>query len=323
MKRVLYTAIFLALFSCMNSVVFASELLDVKPIIVGDTVSIEISADIGMAYVFNKVPGQARAIIDIAEVDPEKVEPLIVVNKGVVSSISVDKAQISGVIVSRIIFNLVSETDISVTASPDRKMLTVTFGGLPVEAGKLELKPEPKPDPNPDKPSSSTSATPQNGANKLNPTFGADDPTVKQIAPPAKTATTATVGSESPRAAPALVRVHKLEPVVPASFPPVKPSALTVKEIATRASYIEILTNQPVTNYKAFRMSGPERLVIDLAGSIINQKPKSESINKFGITKVRIGVSPKNIRIVFDSGKAIFPSYTITNTDDGLRINFK
>ncbi|MEI7818002.1 MAG: hypothetical protein WCI45_12520, partial [Desulfuromonadales bacterium] len=124
MNKTLSTFFLLAALGCMNSVVFAAELLEVKPVVAGSVVSIEISADIAMTYTFYKVPGQARAVVDIAEADPEKVEPLIVVNKGAVSSISVDKAQISGIVVSRIIFNLVAESDISVSASPDRKLLT-------------------------------------------------------------------------------------------------------------------------------------------------------------------------------------------------------
>jgi len=70
-------------------------------------------------------------------------------------------------------------------------------------------------------------------------------------------------------------------------------------------------------------LSGPDRLVIDIAAEKINQKPKTVTINKFGISKARIGVSPKNIRIVIDSAKIGFPAHTITKTDDGLRINLQ
>ena len=128
MKKIIPVLLFLATLGGMNSAVIAAELLDVKPIAAGSGVLIEILADIPMTYTYYKIPGQARAVVDIAEVDPEKIDPLIVVNKGAVSSISVDKVQISGIPASRLIFNLVSESDISVTASPDRKLLELTFG---------------------------------------------------------------------------------------------------------------------------------------------------------------------------------------------------
>lgn len=332
MKNAISATLLLALLGCMNSAVFAAELLDVKPVVAGSAVSIEISADIAMTYTFYKVPGQARAVVDIAEADPEKVEPLIVVNKGAISSISVDKAQISGIVVSRIVFNLVSESDISVTAAPDRKLLTVTFGGSTAAATvKTEPKPVTPPEPAAETESPSVSAavppaavpaaaTPPTDNLQENDPLGLDEPAAAAVAPLAKTA--ATVSEVPLSAAPTVIRIPKLEPVVPADAAPKRISALTIQNIAAGASYIEIRANQPVADYKVFRLTNPERLVVDIAGAKTEQKPQSFSINKFGITKARIGVSPNNIRIVFDSGKPGFPTHNITNTKDGLRVNF-
>ena len=317
--------LFLAVMGCMHSAVFAAELLDVKPIVTGTAVSVEISADIAMTYTYYKVPGQARAVVDIAEADPEKVEPLIVVNKGAVSSISVDKAQISGLVVSRIIFNLTSESDISVTASPDRKLLTVTFGGSTAAAGKPEPKPVQPPEPVAKiEPPVAAAATPPVDAPKEEDPLGLDEPAAAPAAAVAKAAPAVAAAAEVPLpAAPTIMRIPKLEPVVPVAVAAARPSSLSIKEISTGASYIEIRANQPVTDYKTTRISGPDRLVIDIPSEKVNQKAKTVTINKFGITKARIGVSPKNIRIVIDSAKAKFPAHTITNSDDGLRISFK
>ena len=326
MKNILSAMLFFAVLGCMQSSVLAAELLDVKPVITGSAVSIEISADIAMTYTYYKVPGQARAVVDIAEADPEKVEPLIVVNKGAVSSISVDKTQISGIVVSRIIFNLVSESDISVSASPDRKLLTVTFSGSTAGSSKPpEAKPEPKPVTPPEQvikvePPASATANPPAGANKEEDPLGLDEPAAKSV--PLATAAVA-VSAVPLLAAPSVMRIPKLEPVVPVALSAARPSVLTVQRISTGASYIEIRVNQPIEDYKATRITSPDRLIIDIAGARIQQKPKSITINKFGVTKARIGVSPKNIRIVFDSGIVGFPAHTITSTENGLRINFK
>ena len=326
MKKTISAMIVFALLGFLNSAVHAAELLDVKPVVVGSAVSIEISADIAMTYTFYKVPGQARAVVDIAEADPEKVEPLIVVNKGAVSSISVDKAQISGIIVSRIIFNLTSESDISVSANPDRKLLTVTFVDS-TAAGKPEATPEPSPKPvQPPEPIAKAvpplvvEAAPPTGALLAEePPKPGESPANDSISLP-KTAVE--VSSAALPAVPTIIRSTKLEPVVPISITPFRPHALSVKEIVTGSSYIEIRTNQPVTDYKTTRISGPDRLIIDIASEKINQKQKSVVINKFGISKARIGISPKNIRIVIDSAKTGFPAYTISIIDEGLRVNF-
>ncbi len=287
MKKALSAMLFLAVLGCMHSAVFAAELLDIKSEIAGSTVSIEISADVAMKYSYYNVPKKARAVLDIAEVDPEKIDPLIVVNKGVVSSITVDKVQVSGVVISRIIFNLVSESEISVSANADRKLLTVTFGG-------------------------STAAT----ADKLEPDPVLSTELVAKVEPSAIVALT-------PPPSPTETQIPKLEPVVPVNISPANTSALTIKSVAVGASYIEIRTNKPIENFRATRLTKPERLVIDFASAKTNQRPKSVYINKFGIIRTRIGVSPKNIRIVFDPSKKRFPAYKITKTENGLRIKFK
>lgn len=337
MKKTFSAMLFLAALGCMNSAVFAAELLDVKPVVTGSTVSIDISADIPMTYTYYKVPGQARAVIDIAEADPEKVEPLIVVNKGAVSSISVDKAQISGIVVSRIIFNLISELDIFVAAAPDRKLLSVTFGASTASAGKTEPKkessPEPLPEPEtPPKPAAkaeevAVTVNPPAAAqpvalSKEEDPLGLDEPVSKSPSSTAKAP--AEAGAVKLPTAPTVMRVPKLEPVVPvAAAAPARPMSLMVKEILTGASYIEIRTNQPVADFKTIRLVAPERLVIDIPAEKTNQKPKTVFINKFGITKARIGVSPNNIRVVIDTSKSGFPAHTITSTADRVRITFK
>ncbi len=255
MKKAFAVMLLFALLGSIDTTLFAAELLYVKPIVAGNSVYIEISADIAMTYKYYNLPGQTRAVVDIAEAGPEKIEPLIVVNKGVVSNISVDSAKISGIVASRIVFNLTSEANISVTASPDLKLLVVTFGGL-------------------------TSAVPK------------------------------------------AERMPKLEPVVPAETATELPLVLTIKEIVTGVLSVEIHTNQPVTDYKMMKLSNPDRLVIDIPCKKADQRRNVTTINRFGISKVRIGVSPGNIRIVMDSSKAGFPAHTITKTEYGLRINF-
>lgn len=325
MNKIFSTILFLALLGCYNSAVFAAELLDVKPVVSGDNVSIQILSDIAMTYTYYKVPGQARAVVDIAEADPEKVEPLIVVNKGVVSSISVDKTEISGFVVSRIIFNLVSEADISVTATPDRKLLTVTFGGT-TAVNQPSIQPEPAasklPEPIPEvkQPASATPAAPISAENADDP-LGLDEPVPTAFVPLA--ISTAAASATPLATSPTTMRIPKLEPVVPLSTISVQPSSLSIERITTEKSYIEIRANQSISDYKTTRMAKPERLVIDIAAAKINQKARTISINKFGITKARIGISPQHIRIVLDSAKAKIPEYTIISTEDGLRINFK
>jgi type IV pilus assembly protein PilQ len=329
MNKLLSAMALFASLAVLSPAVIAAELLNVTPVISEQAVSVEISADKPMTYTYYKVPGQTRAVVDIAEADPENVEPLIVVNKGVISSISVDKAEISGMIVSRIIFNLVSEANIAVTAAPDRKLLTVSFstsGGTDTTEAETEAAPAPQiataptsaPDP------AGSAATPETPETADDP-LGLDEAESASAAPATErvAAASAAVAAAAIPAVSEAVRIPKLEPVVPATIVPVQASPLTILDVATGADFIELRVNQPVADFKAFRMSKPERLVIDMAGEKINQRPRTVAIGTFGISKVRVGVSPQNIRVVLDSNKSVFPAHTISRTEEGVRITFK
>ncbi len=301
MKKILSAIIFFTVLGCMICGASASELLEVKPVINGNDVSINISCDSAMTYTYYKVPGHSMAIVDIAGADPEKIEPLIVVNKGAITNISIDTVQISDVAISRITFNLVSELDISVSASSDKKHLAVTFGHKKT-LDKPEIKSEQKP--------------------KSEPT-PAPVPPATAAAPPLNSLTAPAANSTTAPASPPVKRITKLEPVVPAEVATKRPSTLKIGKVVLGTSHIEIHANQPVTEYKTMRLSGPDRLVIDIACQETDQKTRSVAIHKFGVAKIRIGVTPTNIRIVVDSSMIGFPAHTIATSDSGLRLNFK
>lgn len=331
MKKLSLTIMSLALSVCIHATVQAAELLEVKPVVSGTAVSFEISADIPMTFTYYKIPGEARAVIDIADVNPEKIEPLIIVNKGIVSSISVDNAQISGMPASRVIFNLTSQADISVSASPDRKQLTATFNGSAAKPAPAAAAPDARQQ-QASEPASATieqkqalvenKPAPQAQA-PLKETKG-EDPlgldesaaTPSSAAAPAKEAPTVAAMPTLPPPA----RAKKLEPVVPAI--PARSATVTINKIVTGDSYIDIRTDGTVGDYKIITLSKPERVSIDIPGARSSLKAKQVPIKKFGITRARVGIYKSHVRVVLDSSAAAFPKYTITNRPNALRINF-
>jgi len=331
MKRDVFGAAVVLLLSVtlMYSPVSAAELLDVKPIVSGPNVVIEVTADIPMTYTYYKVPGQARAVVDIADADPEKVEPLIVVNKGAVASISVDKAMIGDMTVSRLVFNLVSETEISVAPGADRKSLNVSFGGgKPVAAKPVEANPVPAPAavavalPEPKEPVAAVPVIPEKPvavvaqkpvSKEEEDPLGLDEPQpaavpVKLDAPPVQS----------------VARVTKLEPVVPVITEAElsAPSMVVVKGVVIGAAYVDIQTSGTVEKFKQQKLSKPERVSIEIPGTS-KMKIKEVQVGRFGISKVRIGTTPGFVRIVLDTAKSSFPKYDIVSIENGLRVNFK
>lgn len=319
---------------CIVSSVFAAELLDVKPVVSGSNVEIQITSDIPMTYTYYKVPGQARAVLDIADADPEKVEPLIVVNKGAVSSISVDKAQISGMVVSRIVFNLTAESDIAAQASADRKLVTVTFGGATAQPPALKAStPEPivaqvQPAEPPVKQAPVVPAPVAVGvaeAHKAAPAasvkeedpLGLDEP----AAPPIATAATTEKKPEPAKPAAEAHAAVKLEPVVPTTATAAAPAV--IRGIVVGATSVDIQANIRLDKYTLIKLVKPTRLAIDIPHAKSVMTSKSIPVGRMGISKIRVGLQKDGIRVVMDTDKTTFPAYSITAVDGGLRISFK
>lgn len=354
MKKFIAGSVGVLTFSALSMInpANAAELLDVKPVGSGSGLAVEVMADIPMTYTYYKVPGQARAVIDIADADPEKVEPLIVVNKGAVASISVDKAMISDMTVSRLVFNLVSESDINVSASPDRKKLTVTFGGGKASAAAAPVVSAPPPVeppaviPEPVKKSEPVVAPVTTSAKQEEDPLGLDEP---QSAPasvaaiPAKVEKKAEVAAVAPAAvayqavkeeedplglndskgaAAPVASPAKLKPVVPAETQSTATAGALVKGIVVGATYIDIQTNGNVDKIKHMKLIKPDRLAVDIPGDS-SVSVKSITVNKFGISKLRVGKTPGVVRVVLDAVKTPFPAYSVTTTDTGVRISFK
>lgn len=313
----------------------AAELLDVKPVIEDGAPAVEVTADIPMTYTYYKVPGQARAVVDIADADPEKVEPLIVVNKGAVSSISVDKAQISGMVVSRLIFNLVSEADIAVKAAADRKKLLVSFSGA------KPVAPAPKPALEPDEPHVKPAAPVVEPAAPIKPAEKAapvapgaakdDDPLGLDEPAPVSAAAhkassrgedalqaAAVAAATAPARAPATT---KLVPVVPE--PTLQNSRVVIKKIVIGKNNIELRASGRIENFKSLKLSKPERLVLDIPGARSNLAAKAQAIKKFGVSKLRVGMYPGYVRVVLESAGKVFPAYEASASETGLVIKFK
>jgi len=314
----------LALLSASSGM--AAELLDVKPNVAAGSVSVEVTADIPMTYTYYKVPGEARAVVDIADADPEKVEPLIVVNKGAVSSISVDKAMISSMTVSRLVFNLVAETDIHVVAAADRKKLTVSFGkggeaatpAKPVAAVAAETIA-----PSPSLAISAVTTTPpvvngvvpaeQGKQDKEEDPFGLDEPQSAAAAPKASAAVPQV--ATSPTAA---VAVPKLAPVVPSSKNS-EPTVVTGVTIGNKS--VDIVTKSEIGDYKTMTLDNPPRVVIDIPG-VKGFPASSFPVKKFGIEKVRVATNGANVRVVLDSRSTKNPVDKIVKRANGLQIQF-
>ena len=118
----------------------------------------------------------------------------------------------------------------------------------------------------------------------------------------------------------ALISATKHDPISIAIASFDKSNAL-VNGISFGENYIEIQINSNIVKYKQTKLSIPSRLAIDISDAKCNVPSQTNSVQRFGIEKVRIGCHPNYLRIVLEFSVAEFPEYEITTTAKGLRIS--
>lgn len=85
---------------------------------------------------------------------------------------------------------------------------------------------------------------------------------------------------------------------------------------------IEIVSSKEIERYNSFRMSKPQRLIIDIPDFTTTIVAKSIPINSFELVSARLGIYPEKTRIVFDSSSSQFPKYRIEKSSNGLVVYF-
>jgi hypothetical protein len=98
---------------------------------------------------------------------------------------------------------------------------------------------------------------------------------------------------------------------------------MAITAIKVESSYIDIEASGRLDDFSQMKLTGPNRLVIDVPGATSSMSAKGIPVRRFGLAQVRVGRYPDHTRIVLDADGSSFPDYEIKSTDTGLRINFK
>ncbi|GLI37057.1 type IV pilus secretin PilQ family protein [Geobacter hydrogenophilus] len=136
-----------------------------------------------------------------------------------------------------------------------------------------------------------------------------------------------------PPPAPAPAAPAKAEPPAPAAAPePVAPkpastpvaverkTADAITAITSRKDFLEIQTTGEVADFKTFRLTKPDRLVLDVFGVKSALAQKVVPVNSLGIETVRVGAYPDKVRLVLDASGDSLPAFTVEKTAAGLAV---
>jgi len=117
------------------------------------------------------------------------------------------------------------------------------------------------------------------------------------------------------------------EPVVPiadtATIAPnnVSDTSMTkLKSIKTINNTIVLELEGAITDFKTFRLSKPERYVVDLLGVQSELTTRLLPLNSYGVASARVGLYPDKVRVVLDAVNGSFPEASIAKTAGGVVI---
>jgi AMIN domain-containing protein len=316
----------------------------------GNDIRIEITADKPLTYTYYKMPELLKAVIDLAIVDPGQINPVMTINSTLISKITVEKKSFYDFSLTRVVINLEKETGFAVKHDPaDKGKILVTFGKeLYPRSGDASGKTgvdvaKPADIVSPDignasqLPLSATApaaavaaatagahpALPSSAATVPVTTDGKPESGKKEPAPahdpsgeaPRKLAEQA--AAAQPGKAVRIVSGAVLAPVVPATG-----GARIISALRVNSDSLEIIANYNVDDFKAFILTKPERLVIDLPLAKNSITARNIPLRRLGVAQARIGTYPDKVRLVFDTEGRPVPYYKIEKTGKGLKVFF-
>jgi type IV pilus assembly protein PilQ len=94
----------------------------------------------------------------------------------------------------------------------------------------------------------------------------------------------------------------------------------TVTAVTAVKNGVEIDVAGGVDTFNAFKMTKPDRIVVDVFGAKTSIANNTVAINSLGVGKARIGLSPEKVRIVLDANSGLLGPYEVTKTDRGLKV---
>ena len=121
------------------------------------------------------------------------------------------------------------------------------------------------------------------------------------------------------------VKVAKAAPLVIAASVAkfaAKPDEKVLTSISKNDDSLLLEITGGVESYKLFRLSQPERLVLDIPKTKSAIAGKTIEINAFGLGKGRLGAAADKLRIVFDATGDAIPAYSAVKSDAGIEIRF-
>lgn len=256
---------------------------------------VEIVSDKPIVYTYYMLENPPRIIVDIAQTAPGKQPLPLIVNKAGVRQLDVSRHEFGSGVLSRIDISLNTNAEISASLDQQNKNKLVLL--IPVTEIEKQILP-----------------------------VAVSSEAIEQISEPQPVSEgkdDAKSQADQIQAAEIKSEPATVEPVFLARAPAtaVKPGERTLTAIRKSSDSLLLETSAEPASYKAFKLTQPDRLVIDIAATRSALTTGIIDIYDFNLGKARIGVAADKLRVVFDA-TGIIPRYTVTKNSTGLQIAF-
>lgn len=257
-----------------------------------DGSQVEIASDKPLAYTYYSTGAPPKAVIDLAQTEPGAFSEPVSVNKGNIRTIQVSRHGYGSGFLSRIEITMAQNEEPVIAPAPDdKKRLVLSFAKTP--AGEPAAAPEQK----------------------------ASQPVAAAAPPVAEVAVNAADPAQAPEAAapaaPPVSQDQQAQVEKKAAEAPLK----SLVSLKTTDNGIDLAVTGGIDTFNTFKLTKPDRLIIDIPDVQKTALPNVVVLNKFGISNARIGINPGKIRIVLDAAGQL-PNYQVSKTDGGLKVVF-
>ncbi|WP_136526622.1 type IV pilus secretin family protein [Geomonas ferrireducens] len=258
-----------------------------------DGSSVELVSDKPLTYTSYKSGEPSKIIVDISQTEPGSVSSPIEVNRGSVKRVDVERQPVGRSVLTRVSVVLTHDVDFFVATDPaDKSRLMIT---LPREAEAKPEQPEVKEAP---------IAEPRIEEKTLVADAAAATPPVQK-------------SDASATAAPAAEKPAAKATAADAG------NGQKLNAIMTVADGVELSVQGGVQTFNSFKLTKPDRIVLDLFKVKNALVQNVVPIGAFGVANARVGSTPDKVRVVLDAAGEGLPAFEVVKTDLGVKIKLK
>lgn len=281
----------------------ASAFASLKSVTVSpDASSVELVSDKPLTYTSYKGGDPTQIIVDISQTEPGVVTSPIEVNRGNIKRIELERQPVGGSVVTHLTIVLTKDVDFAVATDPSDKSKLKIY--LPVVEPEVKAEPaEAKEAPLAESKIDEKTLTPPAAA----PAAVASAAPVKAEAAPAPSAAPApeAKATPAPQKAGGAEAGRGLNAVIPG------------------ADGVELSIQGGVQTFNSFKLTKPDRIVLDLFKVKNSLSQNVIPVNAFGIANARVGSTPDKVRVVLDAAGDSLPPYEVVKSDLGVKIRLK